>query len=231
MNFFIVVLFACLFIFLYVLYFLSHDDFVILRNDVSMEKIFNTAFIFSAVSLFSSRLIYVIGDPQEVFFSPLGFLLFPYFPGLSLAGGILGGFAFLIVYLILKGFPVGRILDFFAVGFLVASPIGFLGYILLSGGNITYNAIISLLLNILLLGAFLKFLLPISLSGKLKDGSLGILFLISFSGIFFTINLILNNGFIFSLDNFILLGISIALTIPLLRQEGYEWYQNYLRRR
>lgn len=231
MNFYILILAICLFIFLYVLYFLSHDDFVILRNDVSMEKIFNSALIFSVTSLFSARLLYVVSNPQEIFLSPLGFLLFPYFPGLSLAGGILGGFVFLIFYLRFKNLPVGRLLDFFSIGFLSASPIGFLGYILLSGKSITLNFLLSFILNIFLLFIFLKFLLPLSIGGKFKDGSLGILFLITFSGTFFLINLILNQRLVFSLENLILLAISVGLTIPLLRQEGYEWYQNYLRRR
>lgn len=231
MNFFILVLIACFLVFLYVVYFLSHDDFVILRNDVSMEKIFNAAFLFSFVSLFSARLFYVLFNPQPVFLNPLGFLLFPYFPGLSLSGGLLGGFLFLLFFLKIRNLPIGRIFDFFSFAFLVSSPIGFFGYFLLSGQRLSLNFLLSFILILVLTGLFIRFLLPLSLSGKLKDGSLGIIFLISFSGIFFLINIILNSKLVLSLENIILLGISIALSIPLLRQEGYEWYQSYLRRR
>lgn len=231
MNFFILVLFLCFFVFLYVIYFLAHDDFVVLRHDVSMEKIFNSAFLFSAVALFFSRLFYVLSNPQEIFFSLLGFLLFPYFPGLSLSGGLIGGFIFLVAYLKFKNLPIGRLLDFFSIGFLTASLFGFIGFILLSGQTITYNIILGIGLNALLVFIFIRFLLPLSLSGKLKDGSLGILFLISFSGIFFLINILINRGFNISAENITLLLISVVLSIPLIRQEGYEWYQNYLRRR
>jgi len=231
MNYFILVLIFCFSIFLYVIYFLSHDDFVILRNDVSMEKIFNAAFLFSAAALLFSRLFYAILNPADVYFSILGFFLFPYFPGLSLAGGLLGGFIFLITYSKFKNLPVGRLFDFFSIGFLISSPFGFLGYILLSTQQLSYNILISLILNLLLVFVFAKYVLSLTLSGKLKDGSLGILFLISFSGIFFLISILLNMGYILSAENLILLGIAIFLSIPLLRQEGYEWYQNYLRRR
>lgn len=231
MNFFILVLAACFAIFLFVVYFLSHDDFVILRRDVPMEKIYNNAIIFSLVTLFFSRLFYVIQNPHPIFLNPLGFILFPYFPGLSLSGGLLGGFLFLILLLKMGNLPVGRLLDFFSFAFLVAAPFGFAGYFLLSGERPSLEYLVSFILIISLVFLFARFILATSLSGKLKDGSLGILFLTTFSGTSLVINIILNGGFVLGLENIILILVALLCLIPLVKQEGYEWYQNYLRRR
>lgn len=231
MNIFFLVLIFCFFVFLYVIYYLSHDDFVILRNDINMEKIFNLAFIFSFVSLFSSRFFYVLFNPAPVFYNILGFLLFPYFPGLSLSGGIIGGFLFLVLYLKLRKFPFGRLLDFFSMGFLIASPFGLIGYFLLSFSKYSLNHLFSIILIFALVFLFVKFILPISLSEKLKDGSLAYIFLVSFSGVFFLINMILNRGLVISKENIMILLISLVSIVPLIKQEGYDWYQNYLRRR
>lgn len=230
MNIFFLVLIFCFFVFLYVIYFLSHDDFVVLRNDLPMEKIFNLAFLFSFVSLFFSRVFYVIFNPSHIFSNILGFLLFPYFPGLSLSGGIIGGFLFLTFYLKAKKLPFGRILDFFSMGFLIASPFGLLGYFLLSVTKYSLNHLFSIVLLSSLVLIFSKFILQASLSGKLKDGSLGYIFLISFSGVFFLINILLNNRFLINKENVAILLISLVSIIPLIKQEGYDWYQNYLRR-
>lgn len=231
MNFFILVLIFCLFVFLYFLYFLSHDDFVMLRNDISMEKIFNLAFLFSFVSLFFSRVFYVLFNPSPLFSNLLGFLLFPYFPGLSLAGALIGGFIFLAFFLKAKNFPFGRFLDFFSMSFLVASPFGLVGYFLLTVSKYSLEHLSSILLLTILVIVFGRFILPRTLSGKLKDGSLSYVFLVTFPGIFFLISMILNKGFILSKENIAILTIALFSIFPLLRQEGYDWYQNYLRRR
>lgn len=230
MNYFIIVLIICFLIFLYVVYYLSHDDFVILRSNVPMERIYNVAFLFAGVTLFFSRLFYVIFNPQNIFLNPLGFLLFPYFPGLSLSGALLGGFIFLLAYLKLRNLPKGRLFDFFSAGFLIAYPVGLLGYFLLNGTKLSQSFVLSFILILVLLFIFVRFLLPFALSGKLKDGSLGIIFLFSFSGVSFLINAILSRGFSLSGENIIFLAITFLSLIPLVKQEGYEWYKNYLRR-
>ncbi len=195
MNFLFLVLIFCLFVFLYVVHSLSRDDFVILRSNASVEKIFNAAFLSAFFSLFIARLLFVVFNLKPVFHNPLGFLLFPYFPGLSLIGGLVGGFLMSLFILKVWSMPIGRILDFFSMGFLVSFPFGLLGSFLLSGEKISSSFIFSLVFYVLLLFAFVKFILSLSLGGKLKDGSLSLLFMFSFSLIHLISNLIVNISF------------------------------------
>lgn len=194
MSFLFLVLLFCFLFFLYIVYFLSHDDFVILRTNTSMEKIFNAAFLVSIVSLFLARFFYVFFNPKNVFFNPLGFLLFPYFPGLSLMGAILGGYLISLFILRSWNLPVGRLLDFFSVGFLTVFPLGFVSAYLLSGQKLYPAFYFSVILYSLLLFVLIKFILPLSMGGKFKDGSLSLLFMFSFSLLYFFSNIALNFG-------------------------------------
>lgn len=220
MNFLIVVLVFCFLFFLYILYILSREDFVILRNDISIEKIFSSVFIAALVSLFVSRIFYVLFHPIEVFHTFLGFLLFPYFPGLSLTGGVVGLFGFAFLYLRGKKMPKGRILDFYSVAFLSSLPIGFVGWFLLLHQKLSPPIYFAFILFCILVFIFVKFVLPLSLGGKIKDGSLTLLFLISFSIFYFISQILLSNGLsIFSLENLILLPIFILSLLYLVRLE------------
>lgn len=124
MQFLILVLLFCFFIFLFALYLLTRDDFVFIRKDVSLEKVFNMAFTTFAASILGARILYVILNPSSNFFNPLVFLLFPYFPGLSLVGGVGGGVLFLVFLCKYQKLPMGRLLDFFSISFLSALPMG-----------------------------------------------------------------------------------------------------------
>ncbi len=221
MNFFILVLVVCFFIFLYTVYLLSNDDFVILRRDIPMERIFNIVFLTALSSLFFSRLFYVIFHPNNIFGSLLGFLLFPYFPGLSLAGAVLGGFGFSILYFKLKNLPLGRLFDFFSIGFLVSYPLGFVGFLVLSKVEFSNVIIVSLVLFFLLTLCFIKYVLPATLGGKLKDGTLGLLFLLSFSIISILINVLSSIKLIFDKENILFFVIFISALIFLIKNERY----------
>ena len=232
MNFFILVLVVCFFIFLYTVYLLSNDDFVILRRDIPMERIFNIVFLTALVSLFFSRLFYVIFHPNNIFGSLLGFLLFPYFPGLSLSGGILGGVLFSVFYFKINNLPLGRLFDFFSIGFLVSYPLGFVGFLVLSKAEFSNVIIVSLVLIFLLSLCFIKYVLPATLGGKLKDGTLGLLFLLSFSIISILINVLNKQSLrsdelggiksIFDKENILFFVIFISALIFLIKQEWKE---------
>ncbi len=193
MNFLILVLFFCFLIFLYVIYLLSHDDFVILRRDVSMEKIFNAAFLFAIAGLFFSRITYIFFNPSPVFNSFLGFILFPYFPGLSMIGGVIGGFGFVYLYFKSRNLPIGRLMDFFAMALLSSYPAGLIGTLVLSRYPLSWPFYFSILLSIIALVIFIKYVLPFSLGGKLKDGTLSLIFFSSFSFIYILTNISLSN--------------------------------------
>lgn len=170
MQFFIIILLFCLLVFLYIVYSLAKDDLVIIRKNVSIETLFNTAFLTAFSSLLFSRLIYILINPRPVFHTILGFILFPYFPGLSLSGALIGGLLFLYPYLNNKKMPQGRILDFFSLGMLAIFPVGYLGEIILTGASLRPLALFTLYFISSI--SMLKFLFPLFLRGRIKDGSL-----------------------------------------------------------
>ena len=218
MEFFILVLLICLFVFLYCVYLLANDDFIFLRKDISMERLFNITFLGGIFSLFFGRLFYALSQDTEIFSSIIVFLLFPYFPGLSLLGGVVGAGIGLIILTNSKKdpLPLGRLADFFSIAFLVTLSIGFLGYYMFSQDGfptIKAGSIITAYLFLAIL--FLKFLLPLLLSGKLKEGTIGLLFLVCFS----VVSLI-SNSFPFvsfleyfkDLENILLVALLISST-------------------
>jgi hypothetical protein len=221
MQFFTLVLLVCLFIFLYCTYVLVNDDFIFLRRDVATEKLFNIIFSGGLVGLFVSRLFYGFFH-IAIFKNLFTFLLIPYFPGLSLLGGVVGIGAYFLFLKTRKGnlLPIGRICDFFSIAFLVSLPIGFIGYYLFSGVNAGFIKLISqAVAYFILFIIFLKFLLPRLLNGKYKEGTVTFLFLACFS----IINLISNAflkvnilGFLKNFENIIsilILFMSIGILI------------------
>lgn len=226
MQFFILVLLICLFVFLYCVYLLANDDFIFLRRDVSMEKLFNIVFLGALTCLFFSRLFYGIFYAKNILSNLFIFLLFPYFPGLSLLGGVLGaGAVFLFLAKQKNPLPLGRISDFFSIAFLITLPIGFLGYFMFSESGFPIQRAGGLIITYFILFIiFARLLLPRLLSGKFKEGSITFLFLISFFTTSLVNNLIGWEGKVFNLrltpENFILALILISLTIFIAKQEG-----------
>lgn len=225
MQFFILALLISLFVFLYCAYSLAKDDFIFLRRDVSMERLFNIIFLGSLACLFGSRLFYGVFYAKGILSNLFVFLLFPYFPGLSLLGGVLGAGAFILFLTRKKDpLPLGRMSDFFSIAFLITLPIGFLGYFMFAESGFPVQRAGSLIAAYFALFViFLKFLLPRLLGGKLKEGSIALLFLIVFSLISLINNLVGWDGKLFSFklipENLILFLMLISSTIFLIRQE------------
>lgn len=226
MQFFILVILICLLVFLYCVYLLANDDFIFLRRDVTMEKLFNIIFLGGLISLFFARLFYGLIYAKDILLNPFVFLLFPYFPGLSLLGGVLGaGAIFLFLATRKKNpLPLGRMSDFFSIAFLVTLPVGYLGYFMFSEDGFSVIQTASLVITYLILFIiFLRFLLPQLLNGKLKEGTITIIFLICFSVVsiisnaFPTINVL---DFFKNFENLILLAILIASIALLVKQEN-----------
>ncbi len=222
-KFLIIILIFSFITSLFSLYILSHEDFVLTRKNISIEKIFNLAFLVFLSSLFFARLFYVIFNFSPKFLNPFNFILFPYFPGFSFAGGILGGIAVVLMYASNNKMPIFRIFDFFLLSFLSAIPIGFLiSYIpFLQTRNFLTKELFFLIIYILVLGIFAKIFLPRMQKGELKEGSLGFLVLISFSFISIIYSLIGPRGFTFSINiDFILfIFIFLASVFFFLKQE------------
>jgi hypothetical protein len=225
MQFFVLVLLICLFVFLYCVYVLSNDDFIFLRRDVTMDKIFNMIFVGTLFSLFFSRLIYGF-SATSIFRNPFVFMLFPYFPGLSLLGGVVGIGVYFLYLTRRQGdpLPLGRIYDFFSIAFLISLPIGFVGYLLFLGKGIEVKLGIEAVLYFILFIIFLKFFLPKLLSGVFKEGTITSLFLICFSIISLISNAFSKISILAYLKNFentLLILILISSVVFIFNKEGF----------
>jgi hypothetical protein len=157
-----------------------------------MDKIFNMAFLTGIVTLFFSRFFYVLFNPSPKLLNPLGFLAFPYFPGLSLIGGIIGGAIFVYFYSGSKKMPAGKMLDLFILSFIGTLPIGFLGVFvfLLGKTSVLFNLVF--VFSVILLIIFSKIFYPFSSKGEIKDGTLGLIFIALFSFLYFLTKMFLN---------------------------------------
>ncbi len=216
-----IVLLICFFIFLYLLYYLSRDDFVIVRKDISMERIFNLAFLTSIVSIFFSRLFFVLEKLEPKLLNPLGFLAVPYFPGLSLIGGILGAGIFIFLYSSLRKLPTGKMLDLFALAFMGVFPLGLIGNFITHLGKVSLFSNLIFILSIFMLLLFVKIIYPFSGKGEIKDGTLGLMFGAIFSFLYFMTELFLNlkNFSFLSVGNILILVILFSSLILLVNQE------------
>lgn len=190
MHFYIFVLLIGFTAFLFTLFMLSHDDFVFIRKNLSMERVFNFAFLAALVALFSSRLLYVIDNPSPAFSSILGFIVFPYYPGLSVIGGVLGGLLSTLVIYRGKDMPIGRILDFFAFSFLTAAPIGLIGMLILLKGRIDYMYFGIQIIGYIIFLIFSYFFFLKRQIKAVNDGKFCSLFLIFFSVIYMIIKFV-----------------------------------------
>lgn len=181
MQFLIIVLLICFFLFLFVLHFLCRDDFILLRKDVSVEKVFNIAFGVVPFALFFSRLLHALSSPSTNFLNPLYFILFPYFPGLSLIGAILG--TGLSLYLIFgsKKMPIERMLDLFSFSAVSVIPFGALGYFALNRNMFSLEALFFFVFYLLTAIFFYFFILSKFHKGRIKEGSASFLFLVFIS--------------------------------------------------
>lgn len=115
-------------IFIYCLFKLAKDDYVLIRKNVSTEQVFDVFFLVTLISLFFSRLLFVIINQKfdNIFLSFFSLQTTDFsLPGLT-TGWVLG------LYLIskYKKLPIPRLFDFFTMAFAVSIPIGFLSYML-----------------------------------------------------------------------------------------------------
>jgi hypothetical protein len=221
MHFLFVAIIFCFFIFLYILYYISREDFVIIRKDISMDSIFSTAFLTSFIALLSSRLFFVIFNPLPKFLNILGFVAFPYLPGLSLIGGLIGASIFIYTYASFKKMPIGKIFDLFIMAFLFTMPLGFISVFLLAFLKTAIIFNLLFIFTLLMLPLFGFIIYPYSLKGEIKDGSLGLIFLAIFSFLYFLIKLFLNikDFSFFDAENVILLITLFTSLILLVNQE------------
>lgn len=233
MQFFIFILLFSFLIFLFSLYILAKEELVFVRKNITLEALFNLAFLTGFVSLFSSRLLYVLLNPSKDYFNPLVFLLFPYFPGLSLVGGIVGGMAFLFYYGKLKKWPSGRIFDFFSLALLASLPLGLIGAQTLTDISDLFVLIMIPLIYAATLFFFIKVLMPLNVRGEIKDGSLGFLFLMIYSFISLLVQIVRSEStqqFFLHVDTVLLLLLFFsALVFLFIQEKGIKKHKKVIR--
>lgn len=222
MQFLFAVLLFCLLVYLFTVHFLAKEDLVFVRKNITLETLFNLAFYTCGIGLLASRFVFVAFHFKPGYLHPLVFLLFPYFPGLSLVGGIIGAMIFLMFYGRRRKIPAGRIFDFFAIALLAALPFGFLGNQLLLGMKDLFSGLLLPLVFLLTLLFFVKVLVPLNIRGEIRDGSLGYLFLLIYSFTSLLANVVhaKNTWTLFAqLENILLLVVFLFALFMLVLQE------------
>lgn len=217
----VLILLICFFIFFYIVYYLSRDDFVLTRKDTPIGAVFSLTFLMSLFSLFFSRLFFVFSYKSGEFLNLLGFFTFNSSAGFSLIGAIAGAEIFIYLYCDYKKIPAGKIFDLFSLSFMGVLPIGLLLTFVIHLGKVGIFDNIILVFSILLLLLFAKIIYPFSVKGEIKDGSLGFMFVAIFSCIYFLTRLFLDlkNFSFLNLENVLLLVTLFSSLMLLLNQE------------
>ena len=109
--FLLLTLFICFFI----LYLLSKNDFVLLRKNISLQKMFDTAFLILIFSFVVGRFFYILDTFKFGLLHWLTFFHILKFPGISLTGAFLG--AFLAFIFFREKSVLKRVADIFYLSF------------------------------------------------------------------------------------------------------------------
>lgn len=207
-------------VFLFCLFVLSKDDFLFLKKNITIERVFNTAFISGLVGLFSARIFYVVFNFAPGFLNPFVFLLFPYFPGLSIIGAVIGIALTIFAFSMGGKMPVFHVLDFFSIAFLCSTSFGFV----LSGIWAVIEKDPQLVLKLIPPLAyittfifFVRFFLHWARTGELKEGSISLLFFLFFSFFQFTYNFAKST---LGVENYLLIPIFLISLVFFIKNEG-----------
>lgn len=199
-------------IFLYTFYYYTRDDFEFIKKGISIEVLYNVLFIGLFVGSVSSRLVYLLLNSYPQSISSTQLHLISKINGISIFGGLLGLF---LTYLILtkqRKIPRIRFIDYVSVALSAAFPLIFLGAV----ANI-YLFIMHTILFIF----YLYILLPRYINGRLKVGSLSLIFLIMVSLVFSMQDILLlyTKSILLSKESFLFFGLFFASCLMLVRLE------------
>lgn len=162
------------FISFFILYLLSKNDFVLVRQNVSLTEIFNLTISGVIIAGLASRVFYILDNSAWQFLNPLRFFHLLNLPGLSLFGFYLT-FVFWIYLRIQKQKVFARVLDIISLSF---SPLFIFSLLVPYLKGVFYYFQLGLFLAALVLIAYL---LRANKNYKFKDGSIAVLvfFLVS----------------------------------------------------
>jgi hypothetical protein len=179
-NMQLIVLIPSFLVFLYFLYKLVKDDYVFIRKNISLEQIFDIAFVVLFVSLFFSRFFFLLfhfdyhQNPFLSFFTPGK-------GGFSFFGLIIGVITTLYLIGKYKKIPLGRLFDFFTLAIVVALPLGYFSSAFLLQGFSMASQLVNAIVYFIFAVFCVKYVHPKLTSRELKEGNLQILFLLFFS--------------------------------------------------
>lgn len=206
------ILIISLFIFLFCFYYFARDDFYFIRKGITLEAMFNVLFIGLFFSIIFSRIFYIILNFEPRFKNPLAIFLIPYFPGLSLAGGILG--LYLVCFYVSKRRKItsGRFLDYISLALLSVLPILLF---------VIYSSVYYFIMYIVLFLFFILTLYQKYSKGLIKEGIISLLFLIMFALVSLLQDLFLlyQNNILLKKEDFIYIALFFAASFLLVRLE------------
>jgi Prolipoprotein diacylglyceryl transferase len=168
------ILLLCLLFFLYGVFVYAKDNFILLRKNITLEQLFNISFVNFFLSILISRFVYVLEHINRQYLNPLVLVLFPYFPGLSFAGGLLSSLLILFYFTRKKKMPFWTILDIFSLALSLAVSFGMF-FILIVECILTKKLLLPLLVTTIITMILFSLLSILFGKSKLKDGSVGFL--------------------------------------------------------
>lgn len=130
MGFDFFILFPSLIVFLFCVFLLSKDDFVLTRKNISLDSMFHLVFLVSLFALVASRLFWGILARNPSIINPLIFFAIPYVPGLSLAGAVGGGMASAWVIGRILKIGEGRVFDIVSLSFFASMSFIYMPFVL-----------------------------------------------------------------------------------------------------
>jgi hypothetical protein len=151
------------------LYIFSKQDFVLLRQNISLKDVFDLAILDLIISIFIGRIFFVLNDFRFDLLNVIKFLYLPKFPGMLLLGFLIG--AILGIYILFKKKKgLYRIYDIFSLAFF---PL-FLFFVIFDYITKPLIFIPILILGVILFGFFISS----HKKYKLKDGTISLILLL-----------------------------------------------------
>ncbi len=117
-------------VFLYSIFVLSRDDYLLIRKNVSQETMFSLSLFCILTSLFIARVVFALERHHVAYLNPLVFFALQYFPGLSLTGGMLGFLGGFFIFAKRQKLPFARIVDILSLAALYSFSSGLLVHFL-----------------------------------------------------------------------------------------------------
>ena len=208
----IISLLVAMVLYLFTFYYYVRDDLYFIRKGVSMEQLFNVLFLGLFGGVISSRLLYIFLDSNFQNVSKVQSYFISRSVGISIFGAVAG---LIISYIWLtkrNKISMRRFFDYVSVALLAAFPILFLG---------VFSNLYLFVMYVILFMFFTSVLMPKYINGRMRVGSICLIFLIMFSLVSFLhdIFLLYTENILLSKESFLFIGLFVLSFILLIRLE------------